>query len=562
MDRRSFLSSTVKTKVADGDPPRNRYANRETPKFKSGQSVKGLDPYTGPWELAQVRHLLNRTLIGCTQAQINTAKNMTMSAAVNMILTVPATAPAPPRYNYYNEGTDPDCVLGGTWVNAKSSPTFDNFRYASLKDWWLQQMIEQGISIQEKMTLFLHNMTAIRYTDTLLPQYAYQYNALLRKNAVGNYKTYIKDLTINEAMLVFLSGYKNQKSAPDENYARELQELFTVGKGPDSKYTEEDVKQAARVLTGFNIELVNYTYKFNATLHDTGNKQFSAFYGNKVITGKAGAAGEDELTELVNMIFDTNEVAKHVVRALYRWFVYYVIDDEVESTIIAPLANLFKSGGYELKPVLDKLLKSEHFYDSYNMGCVIKNPIEYVVGMVKNLNVSLPDSSDIGKQYYALRALNQFNYLLGQDPGDPPNVAGWEAYRLTPIYHEAWINSVTVSYRNQYFELLLAPNGFKYKTITLKVDYLNFTQTVPDAGDPNKLISNLSDKCFNSTLSATQLAGLKTILLSGQMQDHYWTDAWNNYVNNQGNASYKQIVDQRLYSFYRYFLSLAESQLI
>jgi len=341
-----------------------------------------------------------------------------------------------------------------------------------------------------------------------------------------------------------------------------LQELFTVGKGPDSAYTEEDVKQAARVLTGYTIDLATLQYQFVPTKHDPGFKQFSAFYGNTLINGQSGTAGESETDELLNMIFAQPEVAKHIVRALYRWFVYYVIDEEVETNIITPLADQFRNGGYELAPVLETLLKSEHFYDDYNRGCLIKSPMDYIAGMVKNFNINLPDNSDVAKHYYGRRALNGFGVLLAQDIGDPPNVAGWEAYRLNPVYHEAWINSVTVSYRNQLFEVLLSPNGYNFKGVKIKIDYLAFTQTVADAENPNLLIANLVDKCLGYSISATQVAGLKSILLSGQSADHYWTDAWLNYVGSPGNATYKAIVDSRLYSFYRYFLSLAESQLI
>lgn len=562
MNRRSFLSTPVKKVSAIGDPPvRNKYANKKQPHFKDSASTTGIAPYTGPWGLTQVRHLLNRTMFGCTKTQLDAAGNMNMDSLVALILT-PAATPPPPRYNYYNEATDPDCSPGGTWVNAPASPVLNGLRTQSLKDWWLQLMVEQGISIQEKMTMFLQNHVPIQFNSVPMAQYCYEYNVLCRSRALGNYKDFVREVSINKAMLIYLNGYKNQKNSPDENFARELQELFTVGKGPDSGYTEDDVKQAARVLTGYTIDLVNNVYLFNSAKHDTGNKQFSSFYGNAVITGQSGAAGEGELDELINLIFNQNEVAKHVVRNIYRWFVYYVIDPDIETNVIEPLADIFRTGGYEITPVLDVLLKSEHFYDSYNGGCVIKNPIDHNLGLVKNFMIELPDNSDLSDQYKGLRALNIFNFLLAMDPGDPPNVAGWEAYRSAPIYHEAWINSVTISYRNQLFEILLSPAGYTYKGIRLKIDYLVFTGTVANAEDPNLLISNLVDKFMSNPLTVAQVAALKSILLSGQLADYYWTDAWLNYVSDPGNASYKAIVDSRLYGFYRYFLSLVESQLI
>ncbi|MES2629511.1 MAG: DUF1800 family protein, partial [Bacteroidota bacterium] len=342
---------------------------------------------------------------------------------------------------------------------------------------------------------------------------------------------------------------------------RELQELFTLGKGPGSGYTEQDVKEAARVLTGYSIDLTTNTYVFYPYLHDETNKQFSSFYGNRVITGRTGPDGEKEMDDLISMIFEQDEVAKHIVRNIYRWFVYYVIDEDIEQNVITPLAAIFRDSNYELVPVLEALLKSEHFYDSYNMGCVIKNPLDYVLGTIKNFGVTMP-SANIADQYYGLRVGNIFNYVLAMDLGDPPNVAGWEAYRSNPMYHEAWINAVTISYRNQLFEIMLTPNGYQYKGIRLKIEYIEFTETIANAEDPNLLIANLSELFFNDTLTATQVTGLKAILLSNQALDHYWTDAWLNYITDPTNAMYKSIVNQRLYGFYRYFLSLAESQLI
>lgn len=561
MNRRSFLSEPVTKFRESGKPPANKYANKAKPTFKAAAAVKGIDPYSGPWGLTQVKHLLNRTMFGCTQAQLSQAKLMTMNDLVSQLLT-PTAAPSPPVNNYYNEATDPDVAPGATWVNAPANSLLDGMRTGSLKDWWLGQMLNQGLSIHEKMTLMLQNLVPIQYNAVPLAQSCYRYNILTRSYALGNYKSFIKDVTKDVAMLFYLNGYKNQKNNPDENYGRELQELFTVGKGPDSKYTEADVKAAAKVLTGFSIDQATATYKFYPALHDSTNKQFSAFYNNTVITGRTGAAGENELDDLITMIFSNDEVAKHVVRSIYRWFVYYVIDDEIETAVITPLADLFRTSGYNFSTVLDKLLKSEHFYDAFNSGCIIKNPIDYTLGLMKNFNVTFPDGSDVAKAYYGWRGVNIFNTLLAMDPGDPPNVAGWEAYRVDPVYHEAWINAVTISYRNQMFEIMLQPNGYKYKGVSLKIDYMAFTQTVPNAEDPNLLIQNLVDKMSSENLTAAQVTALKSILLSNQGQDHYWTDAWMNYINNPSNTSYKQIVDSRLYSFYRYFLSLAETQLI
>ncbi len=363
-------------------------------------------------------------------------------------------------------------------------------------------------------------------------------------------------------MLIYLNGYKNQKNNPDENYARELQELFTLGKGPDSKYTEEDVKAAAKVLTGYTVDLVTEAYKFVPSKHDTTSKTFSSFYNNTVVIGRSGAAGENELDDLITMILANPEVAKHVVRKLYRFFVYYVITDEIELNIIAPLADTFRNNNYEILPVLEQLLKSEHFFDTYNRACIIKNPIEYVAGTIKQLNVAMPNSSNVPDFYTALRGLNQFNFLLNMDPGDPPNVAGWEAYWNAPIFHEFWINGVTLPYRNILTDVLISPSGYTVRGVTIKSDIFALTETIPNPEDPNFLIDGAVDLLYVMPISDKQKAYLKTILLSNQLQDHYWTDAWLDWQGDKSNMTKYNTVLYRLYPFYKYLLNLAEFQLI
>src|SRR6478672_11169439 len=146
-------------------------------------------------------------------------------------------------------------------------------------------------------------------------------------------------------MLRYLNGYLNTATAPDENYGRELQELFTIGKDPVTNlapYAEDDVKNAAKILTGHRINGNTFSYFFDATRHDSTDKTFSTFYNNTVIKGRTGAAGAQETDDLLNMIFAKNEVSKFIVRKLYRWFVYYVIDETTEANVIEPLATIFR----------------------------------------------------------------------------------------------------------------------------------------------------------------------------------------------------------------------------
>ena len=207
-------------------------------------------------------------------------------------------------------------------------------------------MVAQPRSIREKMVLFYSNHFVIEFDMVTVSTYVYRYNELLRANALGNFKTLTREITINSAMLKYLNGDKNTNTAPNENYGRELQELFTVGKDATGlpPYTEDDVQAAARVLTGWKNDLVGgltsangFNSYFEPTKHDVNDKLFSSFYGGVTITGQSGMNGALEMDDLMNMIFAKDEVALNICRRLYRFFVYYEIDAATEANVIVPL---------------------------------------------------------------------------------------------------------------------------------------------------------------------------------------------------------------------------------
>ena len=222
---------------------------------------------------------------------------------------------------------------------------------------------------------------------------------------LGNFKTLVKEVTIDPAMLLHLNGYVNSKQAPDENYAREMQELFTVGIGDDSLYTEDDVIAAARVLTGWRINSDPLASYFDTAAHDTGAKTFSAFYNNTTIPGSTN--GDQELDALINMIFATTETSRFICRKLYKWFVYYEIDDATEADVITPMAAVLQSNNYDIKSALSVLFKSEHFFDTINQACYIKSPFDIIVGTLREFNVSFPAYTNYTTGYPLFNSIYQ-----------------------------------------------------------------------------------------------------------------------------------------------------------
>lgn len=558
MDRREFFALKPKANTP-----------ATTPFGGLRQITTGLNPYAGPWTVNEVVHLLKRTMFGAKKSDIDFFLPLGMNAAVDALLNVPATVPAPPVKGYTNEDinpADPDYALpmGATWVNTHSGDGQANYnRIISWKAWWVERMINQERNIGEKMNLFWHNHFATETGVYKSGIYAYRHYLLLKAHALGNFKTLVRGVTIDLAMLNYLNGFLSYKDAPDENYARELQELFTLGKENNPNYTEHDVITAARVLTGWCINEDTDEVYFDINRHDTGSKTFSSFYNGTTIAGRSDAnAGATELDDLLNMIFNKSvEVSEFMVRKLYRFFVYYTIDANTETNVIKPLAALFRSSNWEIKPVLERLFKSEHFFDVLSQGCLIKSPLDLTVGLCREFNVQFPATTD-HEIYYGMLDFVRFQSAeMQENPGDPPGVSGWPAYYQIPQFHEAWINSDTLPKRNIFSDVLIL-NGYMRGSEVLRIDPVAFTNTLPNAVNPDVLINDVLNMMYRVPISdASKTAIKQAILLTGQAQDYYWSNAWNAYKLDPTNMVKYEVVFLRLQALYKYFMNLAEYQL-
>ena len=526
-------------------------------------STLGLNPYQGPWTLAHTKHLLNRTMFGAKAADINYFKTKGVVASVDELLNVPSSLPTPPL-NDYNTSSfiDPNVPMGTTWVNDISlDGTINSYRRATYKKWLLSVCVGQERNIREKLTFFWSNHFGTESDTINYASMVYQHHQILRANCLGNFKQMVRAVTTDPGMLRYLNGYLNTKTAPDENYGRELQELFTVGKDGGAKYSEEDVKTAAKVLTGWKIDAA-FNAVFDSTRHDTTNKTFSPYYSSKTITGKSGASGALETDELMTMLFDNTDTAKFICRKLYRYFVYYYIDANVENNIIKPLANTFITNNFDIKPVLKQLLQSEHFYDSLYIGCQIKSPLDHVVGFLRQFEIAFPNAvTDYADAYYMYNNMvNQLN-SMGQSLVDPPNVAGWPAYYQAPDYNELWINADTMPKRNKFTDLMVE-TGYTKNGKKIIIDTIQFAKTVcTNPADPNLLIDSLFAFLVSTDIDASLKTNLKIqLLLTGQMSDYYWTDAWNLYLSTPTVINFN-IVNTRLKALLKYIMNLPDYQL-
>jgi uncharacterized protein (DUF1800 family) len=525
----------------------------------------GLNPYTGPWTKNEVVHLLRRTLFGVTAQDVDYFQSLTINQAVTQLLNAPYTPPDPPVNDYNNANfTDPDIPSGQVWINAALSGVAEPYRLESLRAWWFRLTLRNDRSIREKMTLFWHNQMPIQFENVVSGEHNFRYLDVLRTNALGNFKTLIKNVTLNPSMLYYLNGYLNSAAAPDENYAREIQELFVIGKDLTPHYTEDDVKAAARLLTGWRISLTEYANaSFNPAEHDTGDKQFSSFYNNTLIQGQSGASGgEAELDAFLSMLLAHPEAAKFICRKIYRFFVYHYIDPQTEQYVIEPLADVFRNNNYNILPVLDVLFKSEHFFDQLNRGAIIKSPMDHVVGFMRQTGCTLPANPDYTDAYVVINILTNYMTVLQQWIGDPPNVAGWQAYYEKPVLDKIWINSSTLpkrGYLTNYMVYLglTGPNNTKIIS-----DMVGFAASLSNPSDPNALIKDTVDLFFGLPVSQTVQTSLKAILLSSLPSDYYWTLAWTYYVANPNDMVAKGEVENRLKLLLNTMMQMEEYQLM
>lgn len=517
--------------------------------------------YKGAWTANEVIHLLKRTMFGAKQTDVDYFSKKTLTTTVDELLNPSAFSPASLPVNDYDQFALSGVRLWETWVNAPYREDDDGYRIQSFRKWSMGVLIKQDRSIREKLTLCWHNHFATQ-TNIGHSELIWEHHALLRQLALSNFKTLVKKVTLDAHMLRYLNGDQNTSAAPNENYARELQELFCIGKGPQSKYTEEDVRQAAKILTGWKVDYANRKSYFKADEHDNSDKKFSSFYKHTVIKGRTGEkAGEEELDALLNMLFANEEASLFICRKIYRWFVYYAIDEKTEKEVIQPLAALFRKDNYEIRPVLKALFTSQHFFDKKNSGGMVKSPLDFCIGLHRELEVDSAPEQSYSANYSMYNFLVDFCAEMGQVYADPPNVAGWPAYYQIPGYYRLWINSSTYPKRNE-FGSIMVKYGYNREGYFFVADILRFVRGLKNPADPDLLIDQTLELLYRIPVSQTAKQELKkSILLTGQSQDHYWTEAWDDYIKNPTNEVKKSIVATRLKNLFSFIVNSPEYQL-
>jgi uncharacterized protein (DUF1800 family) len=364
----------------------------------------------GKLGLVKARHLVSRTGIGADWDTIQRYKNLTMKDAVAHTLSyVDYKLPRPPRTSSWAKTVgNRDSVS-----KQRNMMRMSKNEGAALQTWWANHMLTTKTPFLERMTLFWHNHFPSSIAGTKQPSALYEQNVMLRKNALGNYGNMLFAISKDPAMLIYLDGYKNIKDDPNENFAREVLELFTMG--GTMYYSENDIKNAARAFTGWSID--NRTGKFvnRPELHDTGVKTFM---------GKRGNFNGDDILKI---LLQHPRTAQTIADKMWTEF---VSTSKPNQGYTRQWAKAFRNSNYDIKTLLTAVLTSDVFWHPSNMGGLIKSPVELAIGTMRTLP-------------YRLRKNNLAHNLalMGQSLFAHPSVKGWEG-------GENWISTQSLMRRN------------------------------------------------------------------------------------------------------------------
>ena len=382
--------------------------------------ILGLPQVTLALSLESARHLLSRTTFGTSPSDIEKLLDLEPDEAVNHLIESAWTEthnpppdwvdePLPDRASMRSMDQDERAQMRKLWRT----------RGMELKTWWYMEMVTTESPFTEKMTLFWHNHFTSSLRKVKSPQLLYRQNQLLRQHSLGSFRELLHAVARDPAMLVYLDNHTNRAGNPNENFARELLELFTLGEG---HYTEDDIKETARAFTGWGIDRQRGEHLLRPRHHDNGSK---------TILGVTGAFDGNEVIEI---LLEHPRTAEHITEKIWREFV----DDQPPPDTVASLAEAFRGNGYDIATLLHAILTSREFNHPDNRGNQIKSPVELLVGTIRTLD--LPISKG--------RLLARAGRGLGQDIFDPPNVKGWAG-------GEQWITSDSLMNRKHMLERVI-----------------------------------------------------------------------------------------------------------
>jgi hypothetical protein len=526
-------------------------------------------------------HLLRRATYNVTKERIDQFANLTVDQALDALFNFNAT-----DFNEFIEqepyqyDTGTAVIYAGTQI--ASDP--DRGRKAnSIIHWYLHEATNAN-TIRFKLSFFLHSIFITYFSSAYLRSYDFLNLQLFY--AKGSYKEFARKVSVDNSMHVYLNNNLNKVGSPNENFAREFLELFTITKDVPATYTETDVQEAARVLTGFTTQNNRTIIDVDTNIptgqevlnnHDTGNKTFSSLFGNTTIVGATTAADMPrELDDFVNMIFDQDHTAVALARRLFRFFVHGEISDEVESDIITPLATYIKANNYNLELAVRKLLASQHFFDeddtnqgNENIGGLIKTPLDLYLQTTSLFRIQY-DAIDVNRsnnyRYFFVMGYLYFMKNIDLYLFRSTTVAGYVPIYQEPDYDKQWVSVNTITSRYNLGISLIdgrdrvsGTNGLIYGTFNAFeflensgyfTSILNNLYANPFANAstemPN-LMNAILELAFVKDLTTTRYNELYNQYLLGGLSEINWAVAWKNYKDGEPNGGDVEITIKNVF---------------
>ncbi len=601
-----------------------------------------LTPLQGTLGRKRAAHLLKRTCFGASKSEIDEFSNLTAQEAVDRLFSTDLPDPPLPI----------DPLTGQEWITTgttdANSEEFELQGY--FLNWWVGQMLGNNIDdnirlsyiFRERLIFFLHthfttkssvvgSSRALYYQNALFRYFAFDGDDIVipgtppdETNPDGipdrivpkNFKELTKKISVDNAMLRFLDGRLNVKGSPNENYARELLELYSIGRGLEGTnppaeftgdytfFTEEDVQEGARVLSGFDtdnsfsnidddIGLPRGIIRGGGTVagsHDNDPKTFSVRFGGRVISADINLLQGsqpteesllDEISQLVEMIYEQEETASHIARKIYRFFIYHEISPD--NSIVNSIGEELKANSFKIQPVLTSLFTSQEFYeggdgfDDNQFGAIIKSPLDLIIGFSREFDIGLPNfETDLEAFYGTTGNLRRDVGNQGLDLYEPFEVAGYSAYHQFPLYNRSWINTTYLTSRYNFVRNRFGNDGMSSEDGD--VNLLEFVRTNFDQSqiiDPKSFIievvqyylpvgDNVSFDSDDGELTTQRLNFFyqEFMIREGDYPfsgEENWAELWQNGL---GNINDQSTVAERLKFLFNSILQTPEYQLM
>ena len=371
----------------------------------------------------QARHLLIRTGFAPTQTEVDKLVGKPVQTAVaNIITSASAAKPKYPPPAFVSQPPPTPANQLKTVDERQEQRRAQIAEGVELKAWWLREMLETPNPLAERMVLFWHNHFATSHQKVVRSQAMWRQHQLFRSQALGNFATLLHGVARDPAMLVYLDAANSRRDAPNENFAREVMELFTLGEASQGGgYNEQDIKEVARAFTGWSVDRDDFSFKFRAPAHDIFTK---------TVLGKVGLFNGDDV---LNIMLAQPACGEFIIGKLWKEFVS-PMPDKAE---IKRIAKRFAQSGYAIDVALADLFTTDAFWAESNRGSLIKSPVDLVVGTVRQFAFSYSDVMP-----FVLKTSQ-----LGQNLLMPPNVKGWPGYT-------DWINATTLLERKNFTQQL------------------------------------------------------------------------------------------------------------